>query len=282
MAEIGLTEVGATSQEIVASLVQEVLKQEAIILPTVTDYSAYAAQGAKIVDIPRRNQLAAADKAENTALTAQELTFAVDQIALNKHKAVYASLERIAQVQANVNVNAEVVLEMAKELALQIDKDLISELKAASASAPDHRVQFANTPTNTIQAVDILEARKLLNLQIVPQADRFLLINPAQEKSMLQISNFIEVDKYGPNDALSNAELGRVYGFRVIMHTGLGDSEFVAYHKSAVGFARQLTPEFKTADDLPKVATQYLLHQIYGSKVLDSGKRQVLFNATGA
>jgi N4-gp56 family major capsid protein len=282
MAEIGLTEVGATSQEIVSSLVQETLKQEAIVLPTITDYSSFAIPGSNVVQVPRRTQFAAADKVENVALTAQELTFSVDSINLNKHKAIYASLERIAAVQAMVNVEAEMIVEMSRELALQIDKDIIEQLKLASASAPDHILDYTNSPTDTLQAVDILEARRLLNIQNVPQTDRFLLISPDQEKAMLQISNFIEVDKYGPNEAIANAELGRIYGFRVIMHTYLAPNQAIFYHSSAVGFARQLSPEFKTDDNLSKVAVEYLLHQIYGSTVLDSGKRQVFFNGTGS
>ena len=282
MAEIGLTEVSATSQEIVSSLVQETLKQEAIVLPTITDYSAFAVAGSNVVQVPRRTQFAAADKSENTALTAQEMTFAVDNISLNKHKAIYASLERIAAVQAMVNVEAEMIVEMSRELALQIDKDLIAQLKLASSAAPDHILDYANTPTDTIQGVDILEARRLMNVQKVPQVGRFMMISPDQEKAMLQIANFIEVDKYGPNEAIANAELGRIYGFRVIMHTELSAAETLFYHQSAVGFARQLSPEFKTDDNLSKVAVEYLLHQIYGSAVLDSGKRQVFFNGSGA
>lgn len=281
--EIGMTEVTATAQDLVAGIVQEVLKQQSILLPTVTDYSAYAVNGAKSVSIPRRTQFAAADKSENTDLTAQVLTFAADQILLSKHKAVYAKVEKIAGAQANVQVASEVITEMAAELALQIDKDIITELKLASAAAPDHKLDYANTPTDTLQAVDILEARRLLNVQNVPMMDRYLIISPDQEKAMLQIANFIEVDKYGADAvALKNGELGKIYGFTVLVHNALAAIDSLIYHKSAVGFARQLQPEFATQFQLASVSDEYLLHHLYGCKVLDSGKRQVYFNGTGA
>ena len=280
--EIGVTEVGATSQDIVASIVQETLKQESLLIPTILDYSLYAGKGAQSVKIPRRNQFTAADKVENTDLTAQELTFAVDTITLNKNKAIYSKLERIAELQAMPNVEAEILIEMAKELALQIDKDIIVELKLASSSAPDHILDYVDTATNVIADADILEARRLLNVQKVPQTDRFLLIGPDKEKQMLSIANFIEQDKYGPNVAIMKGELGMVRGFRVIMHTELEAINSIFYHKSAVGMALQLAPEFSMDKQLRSTSKEYLLQQIYGLEVLDSGKRQVFFNGTGS
>ena len=202
-------------------------------------------------------------------------------INLNLHKAIYAELERIAGVQNMVNTESEIIKEMAAELALQVDKDLITQLKAVSTAAPDHLLDYADTVGDVIAATDILEARRLLNVQNVPQEDRFMLISPTKEKEMLSIANFIEVDKYGPNDAISNAELGRIYGFRVLMHTELAAAESLFWHRSHVGYASQLDAEFKKDQNLSKVADEYLLHKLYGTLVLDGGKRGVFFNGTG-
>ena len=67
--EIGVTETASASQRVVANIVQQVLKQESILMPTVTDYSSQVGPGAKSVDIQRRTQFAAADKTENTNKT---------------------------------------------------------------------------------------------------------------------------------------------------------------------------------------------------------------------
>jgi N4-gp56 family major capsid protein len=282
MAEIGLTEVSATSQAVIANVVQQVLKQESVLLPTVEDYSRFVQPGALSVGVPRRTQFAAANKAENTNLTAQELTFAADTISLNKHKAIYAKLERIAQLQATPDVDAEILMEQAKELALQIDKDIIVELKLASSAAPDHILDYANTPTDTLQQTDILEARRLLNVQKVPMDNRFMVISPDQEKAVLLLSDFVRADSYGNANGLMNGELGRIYGFTVMMHTELSAAHALFYHKSHVGYATQLQPEFQTDMDLASVSKEYLLHQIYGTKVMDLGKRGVFFNGSGA
>jgi len=272
--EIGKTEVQEVVQTLVASIVQQTLKEKSMLLGTITDYSRFATPGADAVKIPRRDQFAAANKAENTDLTAQEMTFSADTISLNLHKAIYAKLERIAGVQANVNVQAEIITEMAAEHALQVDKDIYTELKLASASGPDHRIAFANA--TSLGKADIIEARKLLNSGNVPMDARFLAVNPLHEAELLAIAEFVEADKYGSSEGLVNGELGRLFGFRVVMSTVVEDNNVVAYHSSAVGYAGQLAPEFRSDFDLKSASDEYLLHQIYGVEVLDSGKRQIL------
>jgi hypothetical protein len=280
--EIGLTEVSATSQAVVANIVQTVLKQESILLPTVSDWSRFAGPGAASVKAPRRTQFSAGDKTENTALTAQELTFAVDTISLDKHKAIYAKLERIAGLQAVPDVQAEIIVEAAKELALQVDKDLIVELKLVSTSAPDHLLDYANTPTDTLAIADIVNARMLLNKQNVPMSDRFMVISPEQESAVLQIGDFVRADAYGNANGLMNGELGRIYGFTVLMHTQLSAAQALFYHKSHVGFAQQMAPEFRQDFNLSLASDEYLLHTVYGTEVLDSGKRGVYYNGSGS
>ena len=282
MANMGITETQATAQQLVASIVQETLKQRAFLLPTISNYSGFAPAGASQVSIPRRTQFSAADKAENVALTGQTITFASDVITLDKHKTVYALLEDFAAVEANVAVRAEIIQEMAAELALQVDKDILTELRLASAAAPDHIIQFANTPTDTAQRTDVLEARRLLNAAVVPMDNRFLLVSPDQEKSLLNIDEFISADKYGSPQGLREGELGRVHGFTVIMHTEVAAAEMIAYHQSAVGYASQVEPRFETDRKLAEVAEEFLIQMKYGVEVLDGGKRQVVFNATGA
>lgn len=284
MAEIGATEVGATRQDLVASLVQETLKQRSILMPTVTDYSRFAVPGSKSVLIPKRTQFTAADKAENTSLTAQEITFTGDTINFDKHKAIYAELEDIAGLQSNVDVRGEIVREMAAELALQVDKDIIAELKLVSTSSPDHILDYAAAATDVIALTDIAEARRLLKKQNLTFMDDeyYMVISPDQEKNMLGIENFISAERYGAREALLNGEVGRVFGFKVLVHNELAADDALMYHKSHVGMAMQANPSFETDRSLKQVAEEFLLNQIYGVKVLDSGVRGVYFNGTGS
>lgn len=282
MAEIGITEVSATSQELVSSIVQETLKERAKLMPLVSDYSQFAQKGTNTVRVPRRTQFSAADKAENTDLTAQEITFASDTIDVSLHKAIYAKLEDFADFKSNVNVQAEIIQEMANEVALQFDKDVITELKLASAAGPDHILDYVDSAGDTLALADIANARALLNRQNVPMADRYMLISPEKEQDLLNIENFISAEKYASREGLIEGMVGRVFGFDVFVHTELAAEETIFWHRSAVGYAMGLNPSFEQDRDLKSASTEYLLQNLYGVEVLDSGRRQVLINGTGS
>jgi|CXWL01.1.fsa_nt_gi N4-gp56 family major capsid protein len=279
--EIGQTEVTAASQALVANVVQTVLKQKSILMGTVDDYSKFAVKGSKSVSVPKRTQYAAADKSENTDLTSQVLTYSVDTIALDKHKAIYSKLERIAGAQANVDVASDILLESAAELALQIDKDIITQLKLISTSAPDHWLDYVDTAGNALAIADIVNARKLLNKQNVPLDNRFMVISPDKEADMLNITNFIQAQNYGSNQPLINGEIGRVMGFTVLVHNSLSALDSLFYHKSHCGFAMQIQPEFATMFQLASVSDEFLLHQLYGTKVMSAGIRGVYLDGAG-
>ena len=79
-----------------------------------------------------------------------------------------------------------------------------------------------------------------------------------------------------------NGEIGRVFGFRVIVTNQFSsDSEFVAYHRSHVGFARQMAPKFeRQRSSLTKLSDEVSLSLLFGVKQLDSGNRAVYADET--
>lgn len=278
---IGISDVSATSQDLVSSIVQDTLKEKSKLLPFMADYSALAGKGTNQISVPRRTQFAAEDKVEDTDLTVQSLTFAADVIDVSLHKAIYSELQDFANMKSNVNIEAQIIQEMADEAALQFDRDAITELRLASAAAPDHILDYADAAGNTLALEDIAEARRLLNIQNVPMTDRYMLISPDKEKDLLAIDNFISAERYASREALVNGVIGRIFGFDVIMHNELAAVETIMFHKSACGYAFSLNPTFERDRNLRQVASEYLLQNLYGVQVLDTGKRQVFFNGTG-
>lgn len=281
MAIFSATEAGTTRQDLVSAIVQETLKVKSVLIPTVLDYSAGVVPGAKSLYIPRRGQFTAADKVEDTDLTAQAFTFTQDQLTLS-HKAIYSEAELIADLQSAVNVEAEIIKESAAELAKAMDDLIIAQLKLASTSAPDHLLDYSNSPTDTLQVADIANMRLLLNKQNVPMEDRILLVSPAQEYALLQIASFIQAERYGSAEAIMNGEIGRIFGFKVLVHNSLADVDAIAYHKMACAFAVQLAPSFEKMMHLAGIKNQYLLHTVAGAKVLQAGKANVYYNGSGS
>jgi hypothetical protein len=267
---LGKTEVDAVSAEVIADLTQSYLLQEAKLLPTVLDFSYLAGPGMDKIKIPKAGGFSVNDKSENTAVSSQSITWSTDDLELDKHKVIQVLVEKYAQLQGGGRVVADIAERAGKALALQLDTDIIAALIATSAADPDHRIGLAG---GSFAEADILEARKLLNDQNVPLEDRFLVIPTAYEKAALALANLIQQDRYSGNTAIVSGEIGMAYGFRVIVHTGATVAS--AYHKSHVAVAIQQGLTYDFDKDLPNLATRHSFDQIYGVKVLDSGKRGV-------
>lgn len=271
---MGVTETSAAAVDVISNQVQMYLQQSSKILGQVTDYTGLVVPGAKSVEIPRAGGFTVNSKSENTAVDSQILTYSTDAIALDQHKVIQWLLEDIANEQTVVAVVQNALERAGKDLGREVDQNLINILETASASAPDHRIAYA--ATSTIAEADILDARLLMIAQNIDPSELVLAVNPAQEKVMLGLSNFIDASKYGSAGAISNGEIGRVFGATVIVHNDVESLKSLMFHKTAVGFASQFGPRFQQESDLANLATRYSLDHLYGSKLLDTGKRCVM------
>lgn len=273
MADMGKTEVDVTVEEVVSELIQAELIERAVLRNTVQDFSSRVRPGMDKLKIPRGGSLAAEDKAENTALTSQVITYVADDLDLDQHKAILVRIEDRATLQAKPDVMRDVIARMGTELALEEDQYLITKLEAASAAAPDHRVAYAGA---SIAQTDILEGKKLLEESFAPRGSRWLAISPESEKAMLSIGDFVQADTYGNPMGLVNGELGRIYGFRVVVSTVVETLKTIAYASECCAFARQKQVSFESDRDLENVATVMLASSLFGAKELQAGQWQVM------
>ena len=248
----------------------------------VTDYSFLAAKGVKSIAIPGSPGFdAVLDKAENTSAVLDDTNaFSVDTLNLNKHKYLQFILEDFADAQASVNVVQNHLMQAAKQIALQMDVDLITALKAASAATPDHLIKYIDTATNVIARGDILAARQLMVEQHINPRDCYLAVSPEKEGQLLNISDFIDASKYGSNEAIDNGVIGKIYGMPVMVHSKLTANETLVWHPSAVGVAVQVGASYKAQYDLKELGTRHSINTIYGTLTLDGGKRNVEISET--
>ena len=277
MADTGVTETVATSIDVVAAILQQELIEKAVLLGTITDYSSFVMAGANTVKIPRTGSFSVTNKAENTATTTANLTFATDSIELNIHGHIVAEIEDIAAEQSVLDIEAVYMERMATAMALYVDNQIAGAIVKGT-----NEIQLSGASNLVLTLSNITDARKQLNEADVPQEDRWLAIPAAQEEAMLNLDNFTSADKYGSRDALVNGEIGRVYGFRVVVTNQFASaSEFTAYHKSHVAFARQVSPKFeRQRGALTKLADEVSLSLLFGVKQLDGGSRAIYADET--
>lgn len=78
-----------------------------------------------------------------------------------------------------------------------------------------------------------VDARKALNDENVPFAQRFALVGSGIEAACLKDPQFVEADKSGSTDALREALLGRIAGCDVYTSNALDDDEGYMFHRTA-------------------------------------------------
>lgn len=277
MALMGVTEISAVSQrEIMANMVQQYLQATAMFPQRVTTF--VAAPGNKSVDIPRAPGFSVVDKAENVAVTPQVLTWAVDNLVLDKHRVVQVNLEKIASLQSKVAQELQIAERAGLDLAFDTDLKIVEAFYAdASGTSPDHIIPYANT--TSLAGADILEAKRLLDIQKVPQSDRYLAVSPTSYSKLLAISDFVRYDAIFANQTtvgIRPGVVGTIYGFEVFMSQAVEDLKDIAFHRSALAYGVQQGVTYENDLDLPNLATLHSFDQIYGIKGLDLGKRHVI------
>ncbi len=265
----GSTETSAVQQAAVAQFVQRNLIAKSKLLGRIWDLSALAQPGDVSVKIPTASNFSVTKKVSGTAVEAAALTYGGDVLAFDQHAVVQFLIEKRASLQSRIAL-AQVNMSRAVEAhAKQIDVDIHAAMIAGvSTSNPDHVIAFAGS---TLAATDILEARRLLDVQEFPEDERTLAVHPTDEKAMLLLDNFVRADAYGSSGGLVNGEIGRIYGATVIKSTVVTTARPIYFHKESCAIAFQADPMMDSDKDLPNVATRYSLDQLYGLKVLKSG-----------
>lgn len=250
----------ATEMELISRMVQTELLENTVVMGTLSDYSGMVEPGIKSIEIPRFEADTNAGSgrfggpsAQNvdgeTAAPLKTASLVTDVIALDQWQNLSYRIPDRVRDQSRVPLEAELARKAGREMAIYMDQALIDTLDTSTTT-----LNYNDAANEDMELVDITAARRILNRNNVPQDQRYLLISPEKEEDMLNIENFIHADKYGSREALLNGEIGRVYGFRVVVSNLLTAAQAFAYHREAVGFAIQKNVQFET--DRPSVTLQ--------------------------
>lgn len=290
MPDVIVTSTGATAateNTVISSIVQDELDKAAKLRPTVRDVSSMIGKGDKSLELPRFDTFFTAPQTQNpdgsTNVDFQSPSFTTDTIDLNVWKSLpYRIPDRVSK-QTKLNLETELAASAGRKMGIFMDDQIIAELRLASAASPDHLLGIDGSadPVGSGAVITlgaISTGRKLLSEQNIENGNRWMVIPPTQEKTLIDLDQFKNADQYGSREALLDGEVGRIYGFRVMVHNGLADDEMFCYHKDCVAVAVQQEVEFETQRaDVRLAATDYAFRIGMGQTVLQSGKLQVYF-----
>lgn len=157
--------------------------------------------------IPKRGSLSANEKSADTSVTKQFPQSNKVDVNLNQHYEVTFLLEDIAKAQANQDVMGGYVEDGIMVLAEKIE----TTLAALYASAG-----YSISAGAALEESEMLTARKYLVQAKLPKlAPRYGYFDPNAINDLLAIDRFTAVEKYGPNTAIMEGELGKICGIRI-------------------------------------------------------------------
>lgn len=279
MADIitGDTATDVLKQTLVANMMQRQLIAQSVLLGTILDVSQFAVSGADEIEFPRMGNMLVTKKLSGTPVDAQAVVFATDKLLLNEHAVVQWLIEKKANKQANVNLEMANLQNATKSHAKQVDVDIHAALIAGvSAAAPDHVLAFAGA---SFGRADIVQGLSFLDKQEFSNELRYIAVNPDDHASLLNITDFIDVSKYGSTRPVQNGELGMLFGATVLKSTVVTTGRPLIYQKECAAIGFQLDPSYDTDKDLPNVAQRFSIDQLYGIKVLQLGKGIVRYGS---
>ena len=261
MAVTGNAALVATKQDLIAALVQKELISKGVLINTIQDVSRFAVKGAKTISFPKAGSFTVEDRASGAQATIQNLTFAVDQLPLDKMATVSWLIDPQDELESVLDVDAEYAVRAAAAHAAYVDGIIAAELETVGVAT--------TTAAATITDAVILEMRSALLRREANPNSLYLAISPEQEAGMLAINKFTLAEQYG-SQIIPAGVLGRIYGVNVVVSTQVEADEYYMYDRDGlcIGFQRGPTLGERGAPEYGATAMLKTLDQKFGVKGL--------------
>lgn len=287
----GLTEASSFLPDLWSDEIIAAYKKNLVLAQFVRKMSFKGKKGdALIIPTPARG-LTAQNKAENTAVTMQNLSQSSITVNLDKHKEVSYLIEDIVEVQALPSLRKHYTDDAGYAMAKQVDDDLWSLVKSlgdgnGSSYAHNRSFQF-NTSTGVLEAYDadgtadigafsdvgFRRAIQHLDDADQPMDGRVLIVPPSTRNTLNGISRYTEQAFIGNGDAIRNGEVGNLYGIPVIVSSNCptletGVKGALLTHKDWAVHIEQMSVRSQQQYKQEFLATLFTSDMLYGTKVL--------------
>lgn len=270
-------------EDILFNDVQMFLKNEAVMINTVTDYTPRIRKNSKSFDVPKLSGISVADrKDDGSEHTSGGMGFDVDKVLLDQHKIVPEFIYDKARENTELDLDSAFLEVAPTAMADVIEQSIYAELKQASAAAPDHIQQLSGAGNLVPTIEDISKAARILNQAKVPMMDRYLIVDAVGYEALMNIADIRDASKSGSTSALVKGQFAEIAGFKLLWSNNADAGEMLCWHPSALAFGMKKEVTFEKERQASYERDFVAIKGSYGRKVLDGGKRVVLFNSTGA
>lgn len=265
----GNTQLSATKQDLIASVVQKELAFAAKLAPYFTDVSAFCVPGAKQISFPRLTSFTVIDRASGVQGDASVLTSSVDTLLLDINAYVAWIIDSSDEIQSAIPAKLEFARRAAAAHGRYVDTSIIAELES---------VGVPTTTAGNLTAAIILEMQETLLENDADPAQLALFISPAQRSVLLQVSEFRSADVYGGAAMIPSGVIGSLYGMPVVVHNALTAQQYFMAEKTGLAYGFQMGPSYseQMANEFGSKAMRCVLDQLFGVEGMQKGLKGVL------
>jgi hypothetical protein len=273
---IQATSAGPGRDEI-ASMVQTLLIEQAIVAQAFSNKSAFAAPGDKSVSFPKYDnnfdvqKLSGSQKGDD-----QEIVISLDQLDLDIEAHVQWVIKKFDQLRSRVSVLETSVRNATASHARQLDRDILNEL------IPN--ITLTDVTGGVIQD-NIPNMMTTLNNAFVPQENRTFIFGNASYGDLLKIDGFIDASKSNL-DIVRNGQIGTLYGIPVLRSDVLdtvdgGATLGLLVHMESLAYAFGANPaiEDEKVISLGTGSRRWVMDALRGQKTLQNGQLAVRLTA---
>jgi hypothetical protein len=178
----------------------------------------------------------------HTDITFEDVDDATRSLLINQAKYFAFEVDDLEAAQARGSVMNEAATEAAYGLRDVADVYVSAQMAADAATTLD----AVNMTTGAIANTALIDLKVTLDEADVPAEGRWVVIPPSIHGLLLTVDNFVRVDQSGTTDGLRNGQVGRAYGFDVLLSNqspassvGTGN-KIIAGHPIAGSYAEQI------------------------------------------
>lgn len=291
----GLTEASNFIPELWSDEIIAAYKKNLVLAQFVRKMSFKGKKG-DALHIPNPSRgLAAQTKAENTAVTLQNLSQSEIVVNLNQHKEVSYLIEDIVEVQALPTLRKHYTDDAGYAMAKDVDDalwDLVKYLGNGSGTYVHNRSFQFNTTTGVLEAYDadgtadigafsdvgFRRAIQYLDDADQPMDGRVFVVPPSLRNALMGTPRYTEqafVGDVSGGNTIRNGEVGNLYGIPVVVSSNCptlesGVKGALLAHRDWAVHVEQMSVRSQTQYKQEFLATLFTSDMLYGTKVLRS------------
>jgi len=255
---------GGLGQDSVSSMVQEILRESAVLANVFWDVSEFAEPGDTSISFPRNTnrfqvqKLSGSQKGDD-----QEVVIGFDKLDLDQEAHIQWAIKKFDQKKSKVAILENAIENATGEHAISLDEDL--------------RDEFLNNNTITsltggITQDNIVDAIVSANLNRLPKANRRWIFGNSGYGALLKIDGFVDASKSNM-EIVKTGQIGTLYGVPVFESDVYTADEGAMTYEKAVAYGFQAGPEVESqqAIEYGTGSKRWVMDQLYGVKAMQGG-----------